>query len=117
MKLSEKAIYNREYDKRNQYRANTLSRKPGSTKAQREALKARVAERKANGTLGKVPFVLEAVSNPYLALNGRWAVSMELSDGIIRRVPEVRFDDKGKALDYQKHMQANIGQEVEGGRV
>lgn len=116
MKLSEKAIYNREYDKRAQYRDSLLSRKPGSTKAQREALKARIAERKDNDTRGKVPFVLETVSNPYLALNGRWAISLELSDGIIRRVPEVRFDDKGKALDYQKHMQANIGQEVEGGQ-
>ena len=108
-----KALYNREYDRRMQYQDNTLSRKPGSTKAQKETLKARIAERKANGTLGKIPFVLEAVSKPYIGVSGKWSVSLTYSDGITDRVPEVRLGSKTEAQAFYAEAMEHIGQHQE----
>ena len=108
-----KALYNGEYDRRMQYKDNTLSRKPGSTKAQKEALQACIAERKANGTLGKIPFVLEAVSKPYVGISGKWSVSLTYSDGITNRVPEVRLADKAEANEFYGEAVEHIGQRQE----
>src|SRR5690606_30836375 len=103
----EKAEANRNYDIALQYRDDLLSRKPSSTKTQREALKQRVAQRKANGTLNSFPFVIEAVTKPQ-AVKNQWQVEVTSSDGIIRRVSLKVFDTKDEAEAYAQEARVAV---------
>ena len=108
-----KAYFNQEYDRLQSYKDDILHRKPSSTPEQLKALRERIAERKANGTLGKVPFVLEKVSKPFQMHAGdQWYVELTLDDGIIRRVSAIPFANEEEAKIYAAEMQEDIGKEV-----
>ena len=76
----------------------------------RQALLERINERKANSTLGKVAFVLESVTKPYIGTCGKWCVSLTYSDGITNRVPEMRFTSRTQAEGFYGDAMNRIGE-------